>query len=245
MYLRYRSNLVITKAECYKSSTSNNLSLVQCRNCFQGFAIVSRYRENHLQKCPFCFSSFFSITYNSKTIGHIQMFYIRNKSYAIGDLPFLEQSFMRARDPNTHCCLFLTHHFVHILSINQKLWHACNCATHQTTHLLPRMLCSMLKVAKQLQATSYGLVQTLPCCYLCAITIDNKTLGVYDFSTQQTTLYRFNTRMSLCTCIARYDLRAPYLMNPVRSHCKVLLSFLIGLGVKNFLQNYLDVGMDL
>ena len=93
-----------------------------------------------------------------------------------------------ARDLNTHHCLFLTHHFVCISSITCKLWHACNCATHQTTHLLSRMFCFVLKVAKQFQATRESLVQTLPSCYLCIVRVDNKTLGAYNFSTQQTTI---------------------------------------------------------
>ena len=88
-------------------------------------------------------------------------------------------------DPNTHHCLFPIRHFCAYFKYNSKTT-ACLqlCYTHQTTLLLPRMLGFMLKVAKQLQAISYGLIQTLPSCYLCAIKMDRKTLGTYDFSTQ-------------------------------------------------------------
>ena len=44
---------------------------------------------------PFFFLFFF-IKYNSKTIGRIRMSFIQNEGDAIGDLPFLGQSFMQA-----------------------------------------------------------------------------------------------------------------------------------------------------
>ena len=93
----------------------------------------------------------------------------------------------QATAPNTHHCLFLIHHFVHISSITQKPWCACNCVTHQTNLLLPRMPCFMLQVAKQLQPTSYGPIQTSLSCYSYTIKNHNKTLGAYDCSTHQTT----------------------------------------------------------
>ena len=47
--------------------------------------------------------------------------------------------------------------------------------------------CFMLQVAKQLQPTSFGPIETSLSCCLCTIKIDSKTLGTYDFSTHQTT----------------------------------------------------------
>ena len=63
--------------------------------------------------------------------------------------------------PNMHHSLFPIHHFVHTSSITRKPWGACNSTTDQATSLLLRMVCSILKVAKQLQPTSYSTVQTL------------------------------------------------------------------------------------
>ena len=107
---------------------------------------------------------------------------------------------------------------------------------HNKQLLLPRMLCFVLKVAKHLQATSYGLGQTTPSCYLCAVNILTKNSGRLPLQYMRN--YCFTTRLHLCTCIARYDLRASFLMNPPWSLrlCKVLPYFLIGLGEKNFLQ---------
>ena len=65
-----------------------------------------------------------------------------------------------AMAPSTHHSPFPICHFVHISSITQKPRGACNSTTHQTTPLLPKMLCFMLKIAKQLQPTSYSPIQT-------------------------------------------------------------------------------------
>ena len=50
--------------------------------------------------------------------------------------------------------------FLLISSVTPKLQGTCNSTTHHMTALLPRMLSFMLKVAKQLQPSSYGPVQT-------------------------------------------------------------------------------------
>ena len=92
-----------------------------------------------------------------------------------------------ATAPNTHHSLISIHQFARISSITWKPQGACNSTTHLTTPLLPSMLRFMLKVAKQLQLTSYGPMQTSLPCYLCAIKNDNKTLVTYDCSTHQTT----------------------------------------------------------
>ena len=101
----------------------------------------------------------------------MRTFYVWNECYTIEDLPFSGLELYASYDwrdtaPNTHHGLFLIHHFVHISSITQKPQSACNSTTHQTTPLLLRMLCFMLKAAKQLQPTSYGPVQTLLSCCL-------------------------------------------------------------------------------
>ena len=70
-----------------------------------------------------------------------------------------------AMAPNTHHSLFLICHFVCISSVTQKPRVACDSITHQMTPLLLRMLCLMLKAAKQLQPTSYSPVQTSLSCY--------------------------------------------------------------------------------
>ena len=94
-----------------------------------------------------------------------------------------------ATAPNIHHCPLPICHYVCISSIHvtQKPQCACNGATHQTTPLLSSMLCLILQVAKQLKPSSYSPIQTLLCCYLCAIKIDIITLGTYDFTTHQTT----------------------------------------------------------
>ena len=71
----------------------------------------------------------------------------------------------RATAPNIYPSLFPISHFECISSITWKPQGVCNSSTHQTTPLLLRMICFMLKVAKQLQPTSYGPVQTSLSCY--------------------------------------------------------------------------------
>ena len=71
----------------------------------------------------------------------------------------------RATTPNTHHSLFLRHNFVRISSITLKPQGACNSTTHKMTPVLSRMLCFMLKPAKQLQPTNYGAVQRSLSCY--------------------------------------------------------------------------------
>ena len=66
-----------------------------------------------------------------------------------------------ATAPNMHHSLFLICHFVHISSITPKLQSACNSSTYKMTPLLLRMLCFVLKAAKQLQTTRYSPVQML------------------------------------------------------------------------------------
>ena len=86
----------------------------------------------------------------------------------------------RATAPNMHHGLFLICHFVCISSITRKPWCTCNSTTHQTTPLLPRMLCFKLKAVKQLQPTSYAPCKHRCLFILCTSTNDNKTQGVDD-----------------------------------------------------------------
>ena len=61
--------------------------------------------------------------------------------------------YWQATAPNTYHGLFSICHFVHTTSITRKPQGACNSTTHQTTPLLQRMLCLMLKAAKLAVAT--------------------------------------------------------------------------------------------
>ena len=110
----------------------------------------------HLFVSSFFFlSSSFSIMNNSKTMVYTNVLYTKEKRcYRRSSLSGLElyaNYNWWARDPNTHHYLFLTHHFVCtcISSITWKLWNACNCATYQTTPLLLRILCFILKGVEQ------------------------------------------------------------------------------------------------
>ena len=139
--------------------------------------------------------------------------------------------------PNTHHCLFLIHHFVHIWSIIRKPWHAYslyNCGKHQTTPLLLRMLSFMLEMAKELQPTSKSPVQTLMSYCLCTTTgkIDNQTLGAYNFSTHQKpiTLWQECIFIQVHSKTYKYTLTnsRPDVSSTMAVSSQVLLYFLIG-----------------
>ena len=107
--------------------------------------------------------------HNSKTIGcmnvlHMQwMLYYGRSSFYGFELHASYEWWTTA--PNMHHGLFPICHFVPISSITRKPQGAYNSTSHQMTSLPPRMLCFMLKVAKQLKPTSYRPIQTLLSCY--------------------------------------------------------------------------------
>ena len=118
LYLRYRNDSTITKAERCKAFKHKMLLLMYCTECFQASANHSQSQENPLQKkYLYCYSSsLFFIMHNLKTIGCIRMFYISNICSTIKDLPFQVQSCIRPMIGvlrlQTRTAIFLLCHYV-------------------------------------------------------------------------------------------------------------------------------------
>ena len=121
-----------------------------------------------------------------------------------------------AIDPNTHLSLLSIHHFVHISSRTRKPWGVCNSTTYQMTSLLPRMLCFILKTAKQLQPTNRSPIQaSLSTCFVCKYPLQQNP-GSLGHIMNQTTA--FLPRLHICKHKVRYNLQAAILL-PLRCLC--------------------------
>ena len=119
LYLRYRRDFVITKAECCRAFTHKIPLLFYCRNCSQASASTSQSPLIVFKNIHFAIllSFLLFITYNSKTIRHTRMFYIQNGWYYQRSFSGLELHAgydWQARAPNTHHGLLPLYHFVRI-----------------------------------------------------------------------------------------------------------------------------------
>ena len=89
LYVRYRTNSMITTAEQHKVLADKKTLLFYHRSCSQSSANLSQSWEKRTSK--FQFSSLFSLARNSKNIVHIQKFWISNKCSTIAEVPFFLQ----------------------------------------------------------------------------------------------------------------------------------------------------------
>ena len=121
------------------------------------FTVEKIRRENFY----FVLSFFFSIIHNSKSIWRIQTILTLNERSTIEDLPFVDESWMRAKIiklwPQTHIAVAFIYG---ILCVNTrttwKLKVAQGCCTYGTIALLSEISILLVRAVCEIWSVSYG-----------------------------------------------------------------------------------------